>query len=146
MNIESVLTFCTVFNWFQYLFFRRNAGWPAFCNIIAWILCMVCILGGAFLVLSYGLTFGNDKTYQWMTSMIVSFFASLLLTQPIKVFFSKKNLFDGNYYFFFFQILLVIWVMSHCIKKDSYGDDHVFQDEQLPKVYYKEDDPEIGKL
>ena len=36
--------------------------------------------------------------------------------------------------------------MSHCIKKDSYGDDHVFQDEQLPKVYYKEDDPEIGKL
>ena len=41
--------------------------------------------GGAFLTLSYGLSFGNDRTYQWFTSMIVSFISSLIITQPIKV-------------------------------------------------------------
>ena len=77
------------------VFCRRNRGWPAFCRILGWFLCLACIGGGAFLVVSYGLTFGNDRTYQWMTSMIVSFFASLIITQPIKVFtwkiFNLKN-------------------------------------------------------
>ena len=64
---------------------RNNRGWPSFVRAIGWLLCLACIGGGGFLVLSYGLTFGNDLTYQWVTSMIVAFFSSMIITQPIKV-------------------------------------------------------------
>ena len=93
-------------------------GWPSFACILGWLLCLVCIGGGAFLTLSYGLSFGNDRTYQWFTSMIVSFISSLIITQPLK-------------------ILIIIWVMSYCTKKVTFEDDHVFQDEELPTVYYR---------
>ena len=65
--------------------FRRDKGWPSFCRIIGWIVCVLTILGGAFIVLSYGLQFGNDMTYQWVVSMLISFFSSVIITQPIKV-------------------------------------------------------------
>jgi hypothetical protein len=29
--------------------------------------------------------FGNDMTYQWIVSMLVSFFSSVIITQPVKV-------------------------------------------------------------
>ena len=54
---------------------------------------MLCIIGGAFMVVSYGLEFGRDKTYQWMVAMISAFFVSILITQPIKVTKTKKLLF-----------------------------------------------------
>ena len=44
----------------------------------------------------------------------------------------------------FLQILIIIWVMSYCLKKQTFEDDHVFQDEELPKVYYSENDPTIA--
>ncbi len=52
--------------------------------MLGWLICWVCIGGGAFMVMSYGLSFGNDKTYQWIVSMISAFFSSILLTQPLK--------------------------------------------------------------
>lgn len=54
-------------------------------HILAWVLVLVCILGGIFVVFSYGITFGNDKTYQWVVAMISSFFSSVLITQPFYV-------------------------------------------------------------
>lgn len=77
---------------------RNNLGWPPFVRAIGWILCLACIGGGAFLVVSYGLSFGNDLTYQWVTSMLVSFFSSMIITQPIKV----------NYNYFYPNIIYQI--------------------------------------
>ena len=72
----------------------------------AWLLCVICIFGGAFMVWGYAIVFGNDKTYQvlthnklkirkkqfefkydfqWLSSMIYSFFAGVLLLEPLKV-------------------------------------------------------------
>ena len=73
----------------------------------------------------YGISFGNDRTYQWFTSMLVAFFSSMIITQPIK-------------------ILVVVTIMSYCIKKVTFEDDHVFQDEDIPMVYYSDDDPTIA--
>jgi hypothetical protein len=28
--------------------------------------------------------FGNDKTYQWLTSLLVSFFGGILIVEPLK--------------------------------------------------------------
>ena len=59
---------------------------PWWCRIIAWILCIICLFGSAFIVWSYGVQFGNEKTTKWLTSLLTSFFSSILLIQPIKVF------------------------------------------------------------
>jgi hypothetical protein len=58
-------------------------------RFLAWVICIISILGGAFLVLAFGLAFGNDVTYQWMVAMITSFFTSFTLTQPLKVKYSS---------------------------------------------------------
>ncbi len=36
-------------------------------NLKAWLLCVICIFGGAFMVWGYAIVFGNDKTYQVLT-------------------------------------------------------------------------------
>ena len=38
----------------------------------------------------------------------------------------------------------MIWLVSYCFKKADFEDDHVFQDEELPTIYYREDDPTIA--
>lgn len=39
-----------------------------------------------FFLWAYGIQFGDEKTRKWVTSLIVSFFTSILVTQPMKVF------------------------------------------------------------
>ena len=107
-------------------FFRVDKSWPAIVIIVSWILCILCILGGALMVFAFGVTFGNSKTYQWMTSMITSVFSSILITQPLKV-------------------LIMIGFISFCCKIKPFDDDHVDLDEDEPTIYYDPDDPTLGK-
>ncbi len=86
----------------------------------------VSILGGGFLAFAYGVSFGNDKTYQWMTSMLTSMFSSILITQPIKV-------------------MVMIGCAAYCCKINPFNDDHVDFDEDEPVLYYDPDDPTLGK-
>ena len=65
--------------------FRRTVGWPSMGRIVAWLICLICIGGGAAIVFAFGISFGNDLVHQWVTSIITSIFTSLLLTQPIQV-------------------------------------------------------------
>ena len=63
----------------------RHFTLPFIFRYIAWILCLGSIGTSCFFLIGYGITFGNDKTHQWLTSMIVSFFFGLLIIEPIKV-------------------------------------------------------------
>ena len=65
---------------------KRSALLPYWCRYIAWGLCIFSILISVFFLWAYGIQFGDDKTRKWISSLIVSFFASILVTQPIKVF------------------------------------------------------------
>jgi hypothetical protein len=65
---------------------KRSALLPYWCRYIAWGLCVFSILISVFFLWAYGIQFGDDKTRKWISSLIVSFFASILVTQPIKVF------------------------------------------------------------
>ena len=64
---------------------RRDKGWPSPGRLIAWIITLGAIGGGAFIVFGLGISFGNDRQYQWMTAIIFSFFTSLFFTQPLQV-------------------------------------------------------------
>ncbi|KAG1670785.1 Location of vulva defective 1 [Nymphon striatum] len=59
---------------------------PWWCRNIAWLLVFVTITGSLFIVWAYGITFGNEKTSKWLTSIVVSVLASITFTQPVKVF------------------------------------------------------------
>ena len=64
---------------------RKRFTLPFFFNYIAWILCLGSILVSIFYLWSYGVMFGNDKTYQWLTSILASFWAGMLIVEPLKV-------------------------------------------------------------
>ena len=57
----------------------RHFGLPFIFRIIAWILCAVSIVASCIFLVAYGITFGNDVTHQWLTSMIVAFFVMILI-------------------------------------------------------------------
>ena len=59
---------------------------PWWCRYVAWALCILSIVVSIFFLWAYGIQFGDEKTRKWITSLIISFFASILVTQPIKVF------------------------------------------------------------
>lgn len=99
---------------------KRDKSCPSMMLFLGWLVCFICILGGAFIVFSFGLSFGNDKAYQWMVSMISAFFFSVLLTQPLK-------------------IILITLIVSFLYKRSLFHDDHAECDEEPPTIYF---DPE----
>ena len=63
----------------------RHFTLPFVFRYLAWVLCLLIIIASAFFIILYGLTFGNDKTHQWLTSIIVAFFIGILIIEPLKI-------------------------------------------------------------
>lgn len=63
---------------------------PWWCVIFSWILVIASVGCSLFFLWAYGLQFGNERTAKWLTSLIISFFSSVLLTEPIKVIFNPN--------------------------------------------------------
>ncbi|RWS31890.1 polycystic kidney disease protein 1-like protein 2-like protein [Leptotrombidium deliense] len=64
---------------------KKKFMFPWWCRYIAWALCILSMIVSVFFLWAYGIQFGDEKTRKWVTSLIVSFFASILVTQPVKV-------------------------------------------------------------
>lgn len=64
--------------WYQ----KRLPWWFV---IVGWILILATSGVSAYFVMMYGLTYGKERSINWLISISVSFFESLFLTQPIKV-------------------------------------------------------------
>ena len=54
-------------------------------TIVAWVLLWASVLTAAAFVTFYGVSFGDEKCKKWITSLLVSFVASIFITQPLKV-------------------------------------------------------------
>ena len=54
-------------------------------RIVGWLLCGFFILLSLFFLWAYAIQFGNDLTYQWLSSQLIGFFAGMLFLEPIKV-------------------------------------------------------------
>ena len=58
---------------------------PWWFKFIAYLISFVFASVSLFFVIIKGISFGNDKVTKWLTSLIISFFTSILLTQPLQV-------------------------------------------------------------
>jgi hypothetical protein len=65
---------------------HRRFGLPWFFVFIGWGLCIATICVSIFFIWAYAVSFGNDITYKWLSSTIFSFFAAVLIIEPLKVF------------------------------------------------------------
>ena len=58
---------------------------PWWFKIIAYLIAFVFASVSLFFVIIKGIEFGDEKVTKWLTSLIISFLSSILLTQPIQV-------------------------------------------------------------
>jgi hypothetical protein len=64
---------------------KKSLRFPWWCKIIGFILSQVFMILSTALIIIKGIDYGDQIVQKWLTSLIISFLASLLLTQPLKV-------------------------------------------------------------
>ena len=64
---------------------KKKFLFPYWCIYIAYVLVAVSSLTCGFFCMLYGFTFGKERSEKWLTSMLVSFFQSVVVIQPFKV-------------------------------------------------------------
>ncbi|XP_078594331.1 polycystin-1-like protein 2 [Branchiostoma floridae x Branchiostoma japonicum] len=64
---------------------RKQSGLPHWCVYIGWVLVFLSATGSAFFVILYSMEWGAEKSGEWLTSILLSIFQSVLLIQPLKV-------------------------------------------------------------
>ena len=74
-SVESLGSFVT----------RSKFSLPHFCLYIGWFLCFAFIVLSAFFLWAYGITFGNEFILTWFTTVVISFFTSFFIFEPLKV-------------------------------------------------------------
>ncbi|TRY93276.1 hypothetical protein DNTS_021652, partial [Danionella cerebrum] len=60
-------------------------GLPWWFVFVGWFLVLATSGVSAYFTMMYGLTYGKERSISWLISMLVSFFESLFITQPVKV-------------------------------------------------------------
>ena len=86
---------------------KSDLKFPWWFRLFAYMLSFSFAGVSLFFVIIKGLVFGNEKVNKWVTSIIVSFFTSAFLTQPIKV---NKKLHKIEKYFDKHSILVGVCV------------------------------------
>jgi hypothetical protein len=64
---------------------KKPLTFPWWSKIIGYILSLAFIGVSIFFVIMKGVEFGDQKVSKWLTSLVISFFTSVFLTQPLKV-------------------------------------------------------------
>ena len=73
----------------------------------------------------YGVSFGNNKCYQWVTAMVVNFFWQLFFESVLKV-------------------VLIAFFIALIRRTMDWNQDHVDVDEELPTIYHDPEHPETA--
>ncbi|XP_035860041.1 polycystic kidney disease protein 1-like 2 [Sander lucioperca] len=64
-----------------------HGGLPWWFVFVGWLLVILSSFVAGYFTMLYGLKFGKERSVSWLVSMIVSFFQSILVIQPLKVLF-----------------------------------------------------------
>ena len=62
-----------------------KGGLPWWFVFVGWTLVIATSGVSGYFTMMYGLTYGKERSISWLISMLVSFFESLFITQPLKV-------------------------------------------------------------
>ncbi|XP_074514137.1 polycystin-1-like protein 2 [Sebastes fasciatus] len=62
-----------------------HGGLPWWFIFVSWLLVIASSFVAGYFTMLYGLKFGKERSVSWLVSMIVSFFQSVLIIQPLKV-------------------------------------------------------------
>ncbi|XP_034549878.1 polycystic kidney disease protein 1-like 2 [Notolabrus celidotus] len=62
-----------------------HGGLPWWFIFIGWLLVIATSVVSGYFTMLYGLKFGKERSVSWLVSMIISFFQSVLIIQPLKV-------------------------------------------------------------
>lgn len=65
---------------------KKTFLFPYWCLYVAYVLCFISCITCAVFTLFYGFTFGKEKSEKWLSAMAISFFQSVVVIQPFKVF------------------------------------------------------------
>ncbi|ESO89018.1 hypothetical protein LOTGIDRAFT_228960 [Lottia gigantea] len=65
---------------------KKKFEFPWWCSILGWVVLWIGVGLSLAFVTFYGITFQDEKCKKWITSMLMSFFTSVFITQPVKVF------------------------------------------------------------
>ena len=58
---------------------------PHWCIYVAWFLTFATIVASSVMVIVYGMVFGNSKSLEWLTAIILGCIQDIIVIQPIKV-------------------------------------------------------------
>ncbi|XP_064637018.1 polycystin-1-like protein 2 [Lineus longissimus] len=58
---------------------------PPWFLYVAWIVCFLSVIGSAFFTILYSMEWGKQKSEEWLSTFVMSFFQSVIVVQPIKV-------------------------------------------------------------
>ncbi|KAL7385772.1 hypothetical protein ABVT39_028164 [Epinephelus coioides] len=62
-----------------------HGGLPWWFIFVGWLLVIASSVVSGYFTMLYGLKFGKERSVSWLVSMIISFFQSILVIQPLKV-------------------------------------------------------------
>jgi len=65
---------------------KAGRNLPHWCIWISWTLCVISMVVPAFFVILYSMQWGKERSNAWLGTMALSFFQSLLVMDPLKVF------------------------------------------------------------
>lgn len=69
----------------------KKGGLPWWFVFVGWTLVIATSGVSGYFTMMYGLTYGKERSISWLISMLVSFFESLFITQPLKVRFVRAR-------------------------------------------------------
>ena len=70
---------------------KCELSFPWWCKIVAYLMSLIFASISVFFIVIKGISFGNDKSTKWLTSVVISLVSSLFITQPIQVFIAKNS-------------------------------------------------------
>ncbi|XP_065639762.1 uncharacterized protein LOC100197148 isoform X3 [Hydra vulgaris] len=65
---------------------KKPFYFPHWFLYISWIICITTILGLGYVILLYGMAFGNKKSLDWLASISLGLIHDIILLQPMKIF------------------------------------------------------------
>ncbi|CAL1292788.1 unnamed protein product [Larinioides sclopetarius] len=93
---------------------------PWWCIYFGWLMVVASIGASMFFMWAYGIAFGDEKTSKWLSSLVIAFISSILITQPMK-------------------IILMAIVASCLCRSIDYDEDDADEDEEDPHLRYDEE-------